>query len=206
MPRIRTLDLLEAGPSLMQVSRVAKQIHRNVSAPLIHDSILDNFLVGGRPRFEKNAPMTSFMKRHMGLTTRPLWGTGKLFQKAILDPVIEADDHVVVIRPRRAGKMGAYLNILHDGGTTHPTVTEKSKRFFWAMHFAAKGRGESGMASMFRGMALKPVGSKLNVRIPARPWTELTPGQLRMVHAETQEAWAKVIDNFARTGKFVFVR
>jgi phage gpG-like protein len=56
-----------------------------------------------------------------------------------------------------------YARIHQYGGLTHPTITIQSKKFFWAMWFETKN-------DMWKAMALKAVGSKLNVHIPPRPY------------------------------------
>jgi len=56
-----------------------------------------------------------------------------------------------------------YAQIHNEGGITHPTVTDKMKKFAWYKHKETKQK-----SSMWMGIALKPVGSKLNVKIEKR--------------------------------------
>jgi phage gpG-like protein len=53
-----------------------------------------------------------------------------------------------------------YAQIHNDGGTTHPTVTKKMRRWAWAMYF------ETG-DPMFKNIALTKK-TKLDVKIPQR--------------------------------------
>jgi len=61
----------------------------------------------------------------------------------------------------RIGSKVEYAAIQEKGGTTHPKVTEKSRRFFWAMYFKT---GED----MWKGLALT-TKTTLDITIPARP-------------------------------------
>lgn len=109
-------------------------------------SVQTNFERGGRPAW----PAT-----RSGET--PLVLTGKL--KGSIGYRLEGND-TVIIAPITELK---YAAIHQFGGITHPTVTVNSKKFFWAMWFETKN-------DMWKAMALKSVGSKLNVVIPPRPY------------------------------------
>ena len=61
-----------------------------------------------------------------------------------------------------------YAWIQNFGGTTHPVVSEKMKRFFWAMYMQSEDE-------FWKFMALKPVGEVLNITIPARTFMTIQP-------------------------------
>lgn len=113
-----TIDrFAQGGPTKAQMRRMAIQINKEVAGPLAHDYILDNFLVGGRPRFTANSATWKKWKSVHGYPTRPLWMTGTLFQKAILDPVIKATENSVILSPRNpTDLLKKSMNRLHDGG------------------------------------------------------------------------------------------
>lgn len=118
---VKLLDNLsqggDKGPSHAQIRRTAIAINKKVVAPLMHDYVLDNFLVGGRPRFEANSKPWRNWKIAHGYPSRPLWMTGTLFQKAILDPVVEVTEDSVILRARRPTTiMLRSMRRLHDGG------------------------------------------------------------------------------------------
>lgn len=69
------------------------------------------------------------------------------------------EDSAQVFVDLDVGTVRSYAFIQNFGGTTHPTVTEKSRRFFWAKFYETDD-------PMWKAMALKPLGSKLNVVIP----------------------------------------
>tara|TARA_Y100000310_G_scaffold146471_2_gene145825 strand:- start:5606 stop:6109 length:504 start_codon:yes stop_codon:yes gene_type:complete len=58
-----------------------------------------------------------------------------------------------------------YAAIQEFGGTTHPVVTAKMKRFFWFKFFSG---GE--VEQKWKKMALMKIGKKLTVKIPASPY------------------------------------
>lgn len=62
------------------------------------------------------------------------------------------------------GSKVPYARIHEKSGTTHPSVTAKSRRFFWAMWY------QTGI-DMWKYMALSPKKS-FTVKIPARPFLE----------------------------------
>lgn len=109
-------------------------------------SVQINFERGGRPAW----PAT-----RTGET--PLVSSGRLYRS--IGYRLEGND-TVVIAPMSELQ---YAGIHQRGGVTHPTVTVKSRAFFWAMWFETKN-------DMWKAMALKSVGSKLNVFIPPRPY------------------------------------
>ena len=57
-----------------------------------------------------------------------------------------------------------YAQIHNEGGTVHPTVTDKMRRFAWAM--ANKSKGES-QGDMWKGIAMTRK-SRLDIDIPQR--------------------------------------
>lgn len=56
-----------------------------------------------------------------------------------------------------------YARIQDEGGTTHPTVTPKMRRWAWAMYKKSKGMDK------YKGIALTKQ-EKLTVKIPASRW------------------------------------
>ena len=122
------------------------------------ESIRRNFIAGGRPAWR---PLAGANNRS------PLQGTGRL-SRSVRYQVI--DNSVVVT----AGEGIPYARIHQAGGTVHPTITERSKKYFWAM-FAATGDPK------WKWMALKKPGSKFNVQIPARPYMNVQPEDMQFV-------------------------
>jgi len=57
-----------------------------------------------------------------------------------------------------------YAMIQDRGGTTHPTVTPRMKKWAWAMYYKSRKQND-----MYKGIALTKK-SKLTVRIPATHW------------------------------------
>ena len=96
--------------------------------------------------------------------------------------------------------MRASMRILHEGGTTHPTVTPKARRFFWAMHYEAAEQGTDDVAEQWMAMALTRK-TRLDVKIPARPWTHLSSGQWRTLNRVAQSEWNKILAEYQRTGR-----
>ena len=109
-------------------------------------SVQMNFERGGRP---------AWPAVRSGET--PLVLTGQL--KGSIGFRLEGEDTVVIAPMTEL----PYARIHQFGGVTHPTVTVNSKKFFWAM-WMETGNG------MWKAMALKSVGTKLNVVIPPRPY------------------------------------
>ncbi|MDY3352268.1 hypothetical protein PG357_09785 [Riemerella anatipestifer] len=81
-----------------------------------------------------------------------------------------------------------YAEIMNNGGEI--TVTEKMKRFFWAMHYkasgGAKGKGQKAKrlsieAEQWKALALKKVGSK--IKIEKRQFIGQHPDVDRMIRA-----------------------
>ena len=112
-------------------------------------SVQRNFEIGGRPVW---TPTKS------GET--PLVTSGRLYRS--IGYRLEGDD-TVVIAPMPEPK---YARIHQEGGTVHPTVTMKSKAFFLAMWLQTRNTMWLGLLNNKK----YPIGSKLNIRIPARPY------------------------------------
>ena len=113
-------------------------------------SIQRNFELGGRPT--EWPPL----KRQSGVSgfNRPLMDKGDLYNSG--EYKVVGTEMTVTW-----GRGIPYAFIHNFGGTTHPKVTLKSKKFFWAMYF------ETG-EEFWKWMALKKVGEVLNIEIPAR--------------------------------------
>lgn len=119
-------------------------------------SVQINFERGGRPAW----PPT-----RSGET--PLVTTGKLYRTI----VYKTDPGGVTIS---GGQGLPYAGIHQFGGTVHPQVTEKSKKFFWAMFY------ETG-EPMWKYMALKSVGDTLTINIPPRPYMMFQPEDVEFI-------------------------
>lgn len=83
-----------------------------------------------------------------------------------------------------------YARIQDEGGTTHPNVTAKMRRYAWAMHYK-HGGGKGAMnekAAMFKRLALTKQ-SKLTVKIPASQWFTFTVSkQMPMLQNDMSES------------------
>lgn len=199
----QALRQLERPPSRSDIIKVSRGINKHVTGPMLHEFVLDNFLSGGRPEFKENRPLTVWMKQQLGYPTKPLWATGELFQKAILDPVIKTDERGARLQIRNStARLRASAQFLHDGGEVRQTVTDRMRSFFWAMHYKASGQGDLDVAGAFKAMALSKV---LSSKVPARPWTKLLPSQLKQILTRNKQAWTTVITRYARTGKLTFI-
>jgi phage gpG-like protein len=114
------------------------------------ESVQQNFLEGGRP--DKWKPLKTGEERRLIGKTEALYRSGRnAFGKNFAEVTW--------------GAGLPYAAIQHFGGVTHPTVTEKSQRYFWAMYYASGKKNE-----MWKWLALKPIGTKLNITIPASPY------------------------------------
>lgn len=113
-------------------------------------SIQRNFEMGGRPT--EWPPL----KRQSGVSgfNRPLMDTGALYNSG--EYKIVGTEMTVTW-----GRGLPYAWIQNFGGTTHPVVSLKMKKFFWAMYFETE-------EEFWKFMALKPVGEVLTIEIPAR--------------------------------------
>ena len=60
-----------------------------------------------------------------------------------------------------------YAQIQNEGGTSHPRVTEKSRKYFWSLY-------EKTGNPKYKAMALTAKNA-FTVNIPARPFLKLTP-------------------------------
>lgn len=90
-------------------------------ADLLWDSVKDNFLQGGRP--EK-------WKRLANGEPRRLIKSGKLFGRIHKRVFVEGDTPTAEVFVRDPEP---YMFAQHFGAVTHPTVSEQSRKFFWAM-------------------------------------------------------------------------
>lgn len=110
-------------------------------------SIQRNFEVGGRP--DKWPP-----------TKRPAKGGRTLIDKGEL---YESGNYKVAGTEMTVswGRGLPYAWIQNFGGTVHPVVSVKMKKFFWFMYLSTE-------EEFWKWMALKPVGEVLDITIPAR--------------------------------------
>lgn len=67
-----------------------------------------------------------------------------------------------------------YAAIHNQGGTTHPTVTPKMRRFAWAQHYREAGEDKQ-KDTFWKRLALTKK-QKLTVRIPQRQFISREPG------------------------------
>jgi phage gpG-like protein len=93
-----------------------------------------------------------------------------------------------------------FAEIQNNGGKIH--VTAKMKRFFWAMYYKTSKKGKTGgrvltaEASMWKGMALKPVGSVIT--IPARTFMGNHP-QVDLAIKRVFDADLQELENYLNT-------
>lgn len=71
------------------------------------------------------------------------------------------------------GTLVKYAGIHNQGGTTNPSVTEKSRKYFWALY-------EQTGNPKYKAMATTQKNS-FKVEIPARPFLKMTPTLKRKV-------------------------
>jgi len=86
------------------------------------------------------------------------------------------------------GSKVPYAEIHEKGGTSHPKITTRSRKFFWAKYF------ETG-DEKWKGMALTNK-SFFNIKIPARPYLkpaakDAMPEIHNIFKEEIQESWNK---------------
>ena len=67
-----------------------------------------------------------------------------------------------------------YAAVQNRGGTTHPTVTPKMRRYAWAQHYREAG-GDKKKDTFWKRLALTKK-TKLTVRIPQRRFMPSKPG------------------------------
>jgi len=147
-------------------------------APLMEDagrymlgSVLENFSAGGRPT--PWAPLANGERSH-------LFGGGDLASR-IYDTCGANWAEV------RAPEL-PYSAIHQFGGTTHPTFTDKMRRFMWARWYQTKD-------AKWKAIALRHVvGEKLNVRIPARPYLMFQEEDIDYLHKMFQDSIIKFIN------------
>lgn len=109
-------------------------------------SIQRNFEVGGRPSWPES--------KRLPVGGRTLIDSGALYESG--EYSVSGNTTTVTW-----GRGIPYAGIQNYGGTVNPTITDKSKKFFWAMFYQS---GEE----FWKWMALKPEGEVLTVNIPAR--------------------------------------
>ena len=118
--------------------------------------VQDNFLTSGHGEWP--ALKTGQPRRLIGQTERLYRSIRREFGK----------DFAMV----SVGEGLPYAGIQRHGGTTHPTITIQSKKFFWHMF-------ETTGDEMWKWMALKPEGTKLTVKIPAADYLKLPDGTMK---------------------------
>lgn len=121
-------------------------------AERMYRSVQQNFLEGGRP--------TKWIPRSTRLTSpympgRLLMGSGALYDSINRN---SGDSWAEVW----AGFGLPYARIHQTGGVTHPTVSPKARKFFWAMFFTTGDEGWKWLALTKK--------MNLTVSIPARPY------------------------------------
>jgi phage gpG-like protein len=67
-----------------------------------------------------------------------------------------------------------YAQIQNEGGTTHPTISEKSRKYFWAMYKKTGSQFWKNMATTKK--------TNLTVNIPARPFMKITPALRNIIN------------------------
>ena len=77
------------------------------------------------------------------------------------------------------GKGLAYASIQQFGGETHPVVTEKMIKFFWAKWYETKNDRWKAMALAWK----EYIGEPMDIEIPPRPMMEWTPELLEQIAA-----------------------
>jgi len=85
--------------------------------------------------------------------------------------------------------MVPYARIHNEGGTVHPKVTDKMRKFAWAMSNRSANGGQAGM---WKGLALTKQ-STLNINIPQRKYMgqsgELDRKTLAMITSELNKVF-----------------
>ena len=197
---LAALEQLQRDIRLRLRSKVIK-INKEIIGPMTVAMVKENFDAGGRPKFTKNTKMTLFFKNLHGLIMmRPLMATGNFYRKVIQNPVIHADEEKVAVVPRNpTGAIKRSLWALHEGSRHSMTRTDKMRRFFWAMYYAAKKIGDLPMAKIFRGMAMTKK-TTVNVVIPPRPWTKLLAAQYRKLYNKMDVEYQRALDTLLAPG------
>jgi len=127
-------------------------------ADLLWDSVKTNFLEGGRPA--RWARLSTGEPAHL-IRSGKLYG--RIHQRSGKDFA-----EVFVRDPE------PYMFAHQHGATTHPTVTERSKKFFWHMWF------ETGN-EMWKAMALTKIGTKFSVVIQQRKYMMFQEEDLKQI-------------------------
>lgn len=166
---------------------------------MYHD-ILRDIAVAIASEFDLNFQRQAFFDRpwppHATSVLRPgghiLVSTGQLRASILTD--VRANDQGGSVTFRSDLP---YAAIHNQGGTV--TVTPKMRRYFWARHYEAQGkqkkRSSSSLtpeAEFWRNMALKPVGSLIN--IPQRQFIGSHPAVTR----RCEDIIRRALDNHFR--------
>lgn len=180
----RTRLLLSEAELLETSARVNKKI----IGPMVHGFVLENFMSGGKPRFRRNTPLVNWGKLSRGSAGvgHPLVDSGKLADKAVINPVIEADAHGVTLKIRNPdARIRASANALHNGAAFSIPRRDRMRSFFWAMYYQAVDDGDTGIANRWKAAALSRLPGVTIVIYP-RPWTTLNASQEQTVKNEYQ--------------------
>ena len=147
-----------------RLRKLVQTLPREVGEIIVNNT-LDNFknesLDGVKWVPRKDNSSDGERKGRRGL----LIGTGQL-RRSIR--VIRIGNNSVVV-----GSEVPYAKIQNQGGTTHPSITEKSRKFFWAMFEKTKN-------AKWKRMALTEE-TNFTVNIPARPFLKVTPTLKRKI-------------------------
>jgi len=144
--------------------------------------VLRNFQYSGRSKsggtgtWAPLAKSTQALRRQGkgGGGNKPLRNTGLLMSGIHIEP---SGKDVAIATSDQTSK---YAGILHFGGVTHPRVSLKMIGFMW-------NAWQKTRFDMFANIASKRVGTRLNVKIPARPYMMVTSSdieEMKMAVAE----------------------
>jgi phage gpG-like protein len=144
------------------------QIARNIKQTLsklpkeIGDLAVNHFLDGFQREGLESEPKWTPRKGSFGdRTTRRnlLVKTGKL-RRSI---------RIIRLTPTSVsiGSDMPYAQIQNEGGITHPSITAKSRKYFWAMYKKTGSQFWKNMATTKK--------TNLTINIPARPFMKFTP-------------------------------
>ncbi|MGV7234650.1 MAG: phage virion morphogenesis protein [Nitrosomonadaceae bacterium] len=81
-----------------------------------------------------------------------------------------------------------YARVHNRGQTTHPTVTAKMRKWAFAQFAASEGQNR-----MARSISYQPVGTKLNVPHPARPFIQRSNIMNRKIKKRIRKAIKNVL-------------
>lgn len=168
--------------------RIRRKVMKEVAAPALHEAVFANFIAGGRPKFRRNTETTLFGKGLAGQGRDPLYGSGALFEKAILNPVRKSNENEAWLEIRNpTNALKASAKALHDGKAFSILGRDRMRKFFWAMYYAAVEAGELAVANRFKAAALSVLPGVTIVIFP-RPWTRITRGQLNAIKRAVEAA------------------